>query len=103
MYDDLYVAVEKVYKKYGRIQYIKEYVAVLMPKYANQLAEMFVKALEKNIENLRNRDDYRCFVKDLKFLAKNLTAFEKASELREKWLVEYKRKSALCEELRWAF
>ena len=70
---------------------------------SNQLAEMFVKALEKNIENLRNRDDYRCFAKDLKFLAKNLTAFEKASELREKWLVEYKRKSALCEELRWAF
>jgi hypothetical protein len=61
------------------------------------------KALEKNIENLRNRDDYRCFAKDLKFLAKNLTAFEKASELREKWLVEYKKKSALCEELRWAF
>lgn len=48
-------------------------------------------------------DDYRCFAKDLKFLAKNLTAFEKASELREKRLVEYKRKSALCEELRWAF
>ena len=48
-------------------------------------------------------DDYRCFAKDLKFLAKNLTAFEKASELREKWLVEYKRKSALCEELRLAF
>ena len=100
---DLYVAVEKVYNKYGGIHYIKEYAAVLMPKYANQLAEMFVKALEKNIENLRNRDDYRCFAKDLKFLAKNLTAFEKASELRQKWLVEYKRKSALCEELRLAF
>lgn len=103
MYDDLYVAVEKTYNKYGGIHYIKEYAAVLLPKYSNQLAEMFVKALEKNIENLRNRDDYRCFAKDLKFLAKNLTAFEKASELREKWLVEYKRKSALCEELRLAF
>ena len=53
--------------------------------------------------DFRNRDDYRCFAKDLKFLAKNLNALEKASELRQKWLVEYKRKTALCEELRWAF
>ena len=100
---DWLVAVEKVYNKYGESNYIKEYAAVLMPKYATQLAEMFVESLEKNIENLRNRDDYRCFAKDLKFLAKNLNALEKASELRQKRLVEYKRKSALCEELRLAF
>ena len=103
MYDNLFECVERFCKKYGGLQYIKEYATVLMPKYSIQLAEMYANILEKNIEKLRNRDDYRWFAKDFKFLAKNLNALENASSLREKWLVEYKRKPALCEELRLSF
>jgi hypothetical protein len=53
MYDDLYVAVEKVYNKYGGIHYIKEYAAVLLPKYSNQLSEMFVEGFRKEYRELK--------------------------------------------------
>lgn len=103
MYDCLFESLKRKHLKNVGNYFIKKYFSVLMPKYSNQLVEMFVENLEKEIKPLNNREKYKSFAKNLVFLVNDLQALEKATELREKWFVEYKNKPALIEELNRAF
>ena len=76
-----------------------QYTHLLKDEYPEQLLRMYRVAVEKEAEHASNRSYYRQLVGDLRVM-KSITGGDKiVDEIIKKWKVQYKKRSAMLDEL----
>jgi hypothetical protein len=99
MFDRLFESVKTHHKKWPSIRNLEEYRDFLQKDYAPELVRMFKECLQKEVEISSSRPQYAELADHLKHLAGIPGGKEVAVALREEWLVTYKNRRAMKEEL----
>lgn len=99
MFDRLFESVKTHHKKWPSIRNLEEYRDFLQKDYAPELVRMFKECLQKDVEISSSRPQYAELADHLKHLAGIPGGKEVAVALREEWLVTYKNRRAMKEEL----
>ena len=81
------------------LQMLEEYADYLKSDYAEKIVKIFCECLEESVKKVSSRGEYYELAKHLGFLCTIPDGYEIASDLRDKWLLTYKNKPALKDEL----
>jgi len=87
-------------KKDDNIYLLDEYEKNLKKALPDSVIEIYTKFVSKEVQRVSDRNGYRHLMVYLKKISKISNGKEVASEIAEQWKVEYRRRSAMMDELR---
>ena len=99
MYDRLFLSVKKSYERWNSFYELEKYSEILQRDYAADLVQMFKECLEKSAKLASSRPQYAELARHLKNLAKIPGGKEAALSIRDAWLLAYKNRPAMKDEL----
>lgn len=99
MYDRLFLSVKKSYERWNSFYELEKYSEILQRDYAADLVQMFKECLEKSAKLASSRPQYAELARHLKNLAKIPSGKEAALSIRDAWLLAYKNRPAMKDEL----
>ena len=99
MYDRLFLSVKKSHERWKSFYKLEEYSKILAKDYAAELVQMFKECLEEDVKKASSRPHYAELAKHLKNLAKISGGKDVALSIRDDWLMTYKNRPAMKDEL----
>ena len=99
MYDRLFESVKKYHQKWQSVYNLEEYSEYLKDDYAPQLVQMFTECLKKDVLTVSSRVQYAELADHVRQLAKISGGKQAAIAIRDEWLLTYKNRPAMKDEL----
>ena len=99
IYDRLFLSVKKSHERWKSFYKLEEYREILSKNYARELVQMFKESLESSVKQASSRAQYAELAEHLENLAKIPGGKEVAVSVREEWLLAYKNRPAMKDEL----
>ena len=99
IYDRLFLSVKKSHERWKSFYKLEEYREILSKNYARELVQMFKESLESSVKQASSRPQYAELAEHLENLAKIPGGKEVAVSVREEWLLAYKNRPAMKDEL----
>lgn len=98
--EKLYDRLMKEIVRTGSISTLERYEKDLRSGYSCEIRDMYAGYVRNAVENTSNRKQYRYLVTDLRKIRRYDGGKELAASIAASWKQEYKRRSALMDELR---
>lgn len=98
--EKLYDRLMKEILKTGSISTLERYEKDLRTEYQHEIRDMYADYVQEAVENTSTRKQYRYLVTDLRKIRRYEGGKELATSIAASWKKEYKRRTALMDELR---